>query len=156
MATDDKYDRQLRLWGGHGQRLLANSAVLLINATSAATETLKNLILPAVGRFTIADEHKVTERDCGNNFFVTRESIGQRYRAEVTCELLKELNPDVEGDCIIDAAANVIANVKFLQKYQLIIASDLDNVRKPMTRINQKHRMPSWRWGTSAKTMTSD
>ena len=77
MATDDKYDRQLRLWGGHGQRLLGNSAVLLLNATGAGTETLKNLILPAVGRFTIVDHVNVTERDCGNNFFVTKDSIGK-------------------------------------------------------------------------------
>lgn len=82
MATDDKYDRQIRLWGGHGQKLLGTSNVLLLNATGAATETLKNLILPAVGRFTIVDGHVVTERDCSSNFFVTHESIG-KFRAEV-------------------------------------------------------------------------
>ena len=77
MATDDKYDRQIRLWGGHGQRLLANSKVLLLGAGPSGTETLKNLILPAVGKITIVDGENVTERDCGNNFFVTQESIGK-------------------------------------------------------------------------------
>jgi amyloid beta precursor protein binding protein 1 len=72
MATDDKYDRQIRLWGGHGQRFLSSSNVLLLGANPSGTETLKNLILPAVGRFTVIDGEKVTERDCGNNFFVTR------------------------------------------------------------------------------------
>jgi amyloid beta precursor protein binding protein 1 len=76
MATDDKYDRQIRLWGGHGQRQLSNSSVLLLNATGAGTEALKNLVLPAVGKFTIVDDAVVSERDCGNNFFVTYESIG--------------------------------------------------------------------------------
>lgn len=99
MATDDKYDRQLRLWGPHGQRLLANSHVCLLGATGAGTETLKNLILPAVGRFTIVDNQAVSERDCGNNFFVTVSSIGHN-RAKVTCELLNELNPDVHGDWV--------------------------------------------------------
>ncbi len=100
MATDDKYDRQIRLWGGHGQRMLSNSSVLLLNATGAGTETLKNLILPAVGHFTVVDHESVSERDCGNNFFVTVESIGQP-RAQVTAELLKELNPDVRGDFVV-------------------------------------------------------
>ena len=99
MATDDKYDRQLRLWGAHGQRLLSSSHVCLLSATGAGTETLKNLILPAVGRFTIVDSDVVSLRDCGNNFFVTMPSIGQN-RAQVTCELLNELNPDVQGDWI--------------------------------------------------------
>jgi amyloid beta precursor protein binding protein 1 len=94
MATDDKYDRQLRLWGAHGQRLLATSHVVLLGATGAGTETLKNLILPAVGRFTIVDDQLVTMRDCGNNFFVTVGQVGEN-RARVTCENLNELNPDV-------------------------------------------------------------
>ena len=29
-----KYDRQLRLWGNHGQSDLENSRILLINATA--------------------------------------------------------------------------------------------------------------------------
>lgn len=82
MATDDKYDRQIRLWGGHGQKILANSNVLLLGANPSGTETLKNLILPAVGRFTVVDGDLVTARDCGNNFFVTQDSIG-KPRAEV-------------------------------------------------------------------------
>ena len=82
MATDDKYDRQIRLWGRHGQKLLSSSSVLLLGATGSGTETLKNLILPAIGRFTVVDGELVSERDCGNNFFVTVDSIGQS-RAKV-------------------------------------------------------------------------
>ena len=74
---------------------------MLLNATGAGTETLKNRILPAVGHFTIVDSAMVSERDCGNNFFVTKATIG-KPRAQVTCELLLELNPDVQGDYIVD------------------------------------------------------
>ena len=55
MASNDKYDRQIRLWGSHGQKILSNSNVLLLGASSSGTETLKNLILPAIGRFTVVD-----------------------------------------------------------------------------------------------------
>lgn len=82
MATDDKYDRQIRLWGPHGQRILMSSHVLLLGANPSGTETLKNLVLPGIHKFTVVDSQIVTKRDLGNNFFVTPENVG-RSRAEV-------------------------------------------------------------------------
>lgn len=76
MATQDKYDRQLRLWGAHGQQLLSNSSVLLLGSGPSGTETLKNLVLPGIKKFTIVDGERVTDRDLGNNFFVLSDSIG--------------------------------------------------------------------------------
>ena len=43
---DKKYDRQLRLWGDHGQQALERSRICLINVTATGTETMKNLVLP--------------------------------------------------------------------------------------------------------------
>ena len=53
-AKDQKYDRQLRLWGANGQKALEEAHVCLINngAGAVGVETLKNLVLP--GKFTIA------------------------------------------------------------------------------------------------------
>ena len=65
MASDDKYDRQLRLWGNHGQKLLSQSRILLLGASGSGSETLKNLILPQIGHFLIVDAHPVTDRDLG-------------------------------------------------------------------------------------------
>ena len=82
MATSDKYDRQLRLWGSNGQKALMNSKILLINADSVGTETLKNLVLPGVGMFTILDDFTVDQDDLGCNFFVEPSCLG-KPRAEV-------------------------------------------------------------------------
>ena len=41
-----KYDRQLRLWGAHGQAALMGAHILLVGAGPAGTEALKNLVLP--------------------------------------------------------------------------------------------------------------
>ena len=65
MATSDKYDRQIRLWGAHGQRQLSNSRILLLGASASGSETLKNLILPGIGEYTIVDDALVLERDLG-------------------------------------------------------------------------------------------
>lgn len=70
-------------------------------------ETLKNLVLPGVGEFTILDSGIVEEADLGVNFFLEESSLG-KYRAEETCRLLKELNPDVKGNSITEVRCKVI------------------------------------------------
>lgn len=76
MASDNKYDRQLRLWGPHGQKKLSASRILMLGATATGSEVLKNLILPQIKRFTIVDDGKVSIQDCGQNFFLTDEEVG--------------------------------------------------------------------------------
>ncbi|GAB7362686.1 hypothetical protein MBLNU230_g2995t1 [Neophaeotheca triangularis] len=97
-AKQKKYDRQLRLWGATGQEALEQTHVLLINNGTGVTgvETLKNLVLPGIGNFTIADSSQVTEADLGVNFFLDDDSLG-KFRADETVRLLVELNPDVKG-----------------------------------------------------------
>ena len=97
-AKEKKYDRQLRLWAASGQQALEDANILLLNSGSGVVgvETLKNLILPGVGQFTIVDEAKVQESDLGVNFFLTEDSLG-RSRAQETCNYLRELNPEVRG-----------------------------------------------------------
>jgi hypothetical protein len=82
MASNDKYDRQLRLWGANGQKALMNAKILLINADSVGTETLKNLVLPGLGTFTILDDSLVTQNDLECNFFVDVNSLA-KPRAQV-------------------------------------------------------------------------
>lgn len=96
MDKTQKYDRQLRLWGAHGQEALESANVLLIGATSTGCETLKNLILPGIGSYTVVDDAKVSAGDAGNNFFIEKAHIGCS-RAQVVAGLLNELNSDVNG-----------------------------------------------------------
>ena len=63
-------------------------------------------MLPGIGKFTIHDTAKVTEKDLGVNFFLEEADIG-RPRAEVTCAHLKELNPDVEGSWVDDVSLSL-------------------------------------------------
>ena len=100
-AKEKKYDRQLRLWAAGGQQALEEASVLLLNSNSGVigVETLKNLILPGVGNFTIVDEERVTQNDLGINFFLTEESLGKSRAAEC-CTYLNELNPEVNGRAV--------------------------------------------------------
>lgn len=80
--------------------------LLLSSAGShvAGIETLKNLVLPGVGNFTIVDGEKVKEEDLGVNFFLDEGSLG-RSRAQETCNFLMELNPEVNGYAV-DGVSN--------------------------------------------------
>ncbi|KAI2662480.1 NEDD8-activating enzyme E1 regulatory subunit [Labeo rohita] len=120
-SKEQKYDRQLRLWGDHGQEALENAHVCLINATSTGTEILKNLVLPGIGAFTIVDGHKVSGEDVGNNFFLTSSSIGKN-RAQAATELLQELNSDVSGNFVEELLDN---DPEFFHRFSLVIGVQL-------------------------------
>ena len=112
-AKERKYDRQLRLWAAQGQEALEAAHILLINSGPGVVgvETLKNLILPGIGQFTILDPERVTEADLGVNFFLTEEGL-DKPRAESTCRLLNELNPDVKGHAISEVRQSM--SLRFL------------------------------------------
>ncbi len=111
MATNDKYDRQLRLWGAQGQRALGETKVVAVGTSAAGTETLKNLILPGIGAFCVmgfvsgdGEEDgntnvtgSIASHDSATNFFLPQQQKGFTTKAEGSCEYLKELNPDVSG-----------------------------------------------------------
>ncbi len=101
-AKEKKYDRQLRLWAASGQQALEEAKVLLLLSSGpgvVGVETLKNLILPGVGNYTIVDDAVVTEKDLGVNFFLEEHSLG-KSRAEESCKFLQELNPEVNGNAV--------------------------------------------------------
>ncbi|KAA0171183.1 hypothetical protein FNF28_00949 [Cafeteria roenbergensis] len=125
MASSDKYDRQTRLWGAHGQRALGEARICLLNAGPTGTESLKNLVLPGCGFVTVVDGEKVTEGDVGNNFFVSRADIGSP-RAEVTLSHLLEMNPDVSGEArCVDPSDLIGGEPGFFEGFSLVIASQL-------------------------------
>ncbi|PKY03379.1 putative ubiquitin-like activating enzyme [Aspergillus campestris IBT 28561] len=134
-SKERKYDRQLRLWAASGQQSLEESRVLLVNSdgpwgnqSSGVTgvvgvETLKNLVLPGVGGFTIVDPAVVTEPDLGLNFFLEENCLG-KSRAGETCRLLRELNPDVEGSSHAKPIAEIVKeDPDFISRHQLVLIS---------------------------------
>lgn len=84
------------LWGEDGQQRLELINLCVLNANALGTETLKNLVLPGIGQFTLVDDRTVTNADLGNNFFLTAASVGKNIAAE-TKTYLHELNSFVES-----------------------------------------------------------
>lgn len=126
-AKEKKYDRQLRLWAAAGQKALEESHVLLVvgnengsNSSVAGAETLKNLVLPGIAQFTIADSAVVTKADLGINFFLESSSL-KKSRAEETVKFLNELNPDTQGHAVTKPIAEWLAEWPQTSPYNLIL-----------------------------------
>ncbi len=66
ISKEQRYDRQLRLWGDRGQTVLESSHICVIRAGAIGSEILKNLVLPGLGGFTIVDDAVVAQADLGN------------------------------------------------------------------------------------------
>ena len=140
-----RYDRQLRLWGEHGQCGLESAHVLVSGVNTTTTEMAKNLILPGIGAITLQDDQKIEQSDLLSNFFYSADSkVGAKSifdyksyvsvlvpkkgqnRAVVACELLAELNPSVK--CAFEERSIEFLlqeEPDFFQKFSLIIASRL-------------------------------
>lgn len=124
-ANGKRYDRQVRLWGAHGQARLEASKICVIGAGPMCTEALKNLVLGGIASFTIIDHNKVTEDDLKNNFFFQPDQLGAA-RAESACKLLRELNDQVKGsfsDAVIDDLLQTAPD--FLEAYNLVIVEQV-------------------------------
>jgi len=110
----------MRLWGAHGQKLLETAHICVLGSGPTASETLKNLVLPNIGEFTIIDDAVVGESDLGNNFFVDEDSLG-KPRAEVVKTWLLEMNPEVRGNHIVKKTSELLNDLSFFDKFELVI-----------------------------------
>ncbi|KAG2428848.1 hypothetical protein HYH02_014260 [Chlamydomonas schloesseri] len=120
-----RYDRQLRIWGTHGQQRLESCCICLLNCGPTGSETLKNLVLGGIASFTIVDGGKVEARDLGNNFLVSASNLGEP-RAKVVTELLQELNESVSGSYVEEVPEVLIAdNPAFFNGFDLVIATQM-------------------------------
>lgn len=126
MASSDRYDRQIRLWGEGGQASLSRASVLVLGSGATATETLKNLVLPGIASFTIVDASPCASTHAGN-FFVPTPDASPSACAAATH--LAELNPRVAGSYIAADASDFLddeaAASLFVARYTLVVAAQL-------------------------------
>lgn len=120
-----QYDRQLRLWGDHGQAALENGHICLINATALGTEILKSIVLPGVGAVTIVDDNEVNDEDIGSNFFLECSSKGLNRGSEAL-RLILELNSAVQGHAVQEPPDQILQqNPDFFKSFSVVIVTSI-------------------------------
>ncbi|KAK7204028.1 hypothetical protein BZA70DRAFT_198576 [Myxozyma melibiosi] len=142
-ARDRKYDRQLRLWAANGQAALEEAHVVLLTASAAGAETLKNLVLPGTGSFTVVDDKLTTEEDVDVNFFLDESSIGHPRAAKVA-EFLQELNTDSVGrfESLTLSEFDKL-DPSYWEKYSLVVAHQIrPSVLLPISKVLWDKKIP--------------
>lgn len=128
-STDEaKYDRQLRLWGSAAQELLESAHVCVVGASALGAETLKNLVLPGVGRFTLIDiaaaEPAASMSDVASNFFVWAEDVAAgRARCDAVAARVLELNDRVmgAGRCVASVEQLLSSGAAYFRQFSLVV-----------------------------------
>ncbi|GAA6042459.1 hypothetical protein JCM8097_008468 [Rhodosporidiobolus ruineniae] len=120
-----RYDRQLRLWAKSGQAALESARLLVVGANGTATQTLKNLVLPGIGHFTLlSPTESVTPSDLGANFFLSPSSLGKPLAPEAVAHLL-ELNDTVSGTPLTAPVSSLTEEQ--VGSHTLVIAVDVED-----------------------------
>jgi len=129
MTNVERYDRQLRIWGEHGQKRLEEARVCLINASATGTESLKNLVLPGIGSFTVVDGAPCTDVDVVQNYFVSASAVRAGIsRAECVASMLRALNPAVQGSYRVETVEDLGLNQDlkhFVLAYSVVVATQM-------------------------------
>ncbi|KAM3173641.1 hypothetical protein ACTXT7_012129 [Hymenolepis weldensis] len=120
---EQRYDRQLRLWGDRGQEILGKSKICLLGSSAVGSELLKNLVLPGIGEFIIVDDALVNKEDLGN-------------KAQVVAECVSELNTDVRGNFLVENLETLLeSDPSFFMGFSAIIYT---SVREgPLIRLSR-------------------
>ncbi|KAK0417449.1 hypothetical protein QR680_013017 [Steinernema hermaphroditum] len=124
-GMSNRYDRQIRLWGDDGQSCIMKTSVCMLGSSGLACEVLKNLVLAGVKFIRIVDSALISKPDLGQNFFVEKKHLGEP-RAKVTLELLKELNPAVDGDYSLDSLESFNDDqLEQMSNFSIVIGANL-------------------------------
>jgi len=92
--SNERYDRQIRIWGTRGQEIIEKTSILLVGVGGTGSEILKNLVLLGFGEIHIIDLDKIELSNLNRQFFFYNDDIG-KYKAEVSAEKSQKLNPKV-------------------------------------------------------------
>ena len=81
------------------QQTLRDAHVMVVGCGALGNEVLKNLVLMGVGYLVVVDFDRVEASNLTRSILFRRSDVG-RPKTEVVCQRLKELNPELEVQCI--------------------------------------------------------
>ncbi|CAN8070647.1 unnamed protein product [Agarophyton chilense] len=124
-----KYDRQLRIWGDAGQTALRRASLCLVHASASGTETVKNLVLPAIGAVTIVDGAPLEPHLTAANFFLAKASDELSNRAHALVHSLHQLNHESATSFVPHRALTFIdsasAAYAFVLRFSVVVVADM-------------------------------
>jgi len=116
---EERYDRQIRLWGAEAQNNLRKSNILMIGVGGTGSEIVKNVVLSGVNSMTLVDDMKIGE--CEQSALDAQMIIyndiklnsSDQTLSEASIARCEELNPNVKTSALTDIPYTDIQAGKF-------------------------------------------
>jgi len=125
-VDEERYDRQIRLWGAEAQQNLRNADILIIGVSGTGSEIVKNVVLSGINSMTLCDPTKL----CFPNQphqpaqmlipHSTKASNADTTYAAASLPRCQELNPNVNS---IEIGAPPLDDIK-AGKYTVVCTCD--------------------------------
>jgi len=126
---EERYDRQIRLWGAEAQQNLRNADILMVGVSGAGSEIVKNVVLSGINSMTLYDSTKLSSKNQQHLDHLaaqmlipheTKISNSETTYAEASLPRCTELNPNVTSTSISAIPYEEISN----GKYTVVCACD--------------------------------
>lgn len=134
--SNDRYDRQVRLFGAEGQRLLASAHVVVLGAGGLATPLIQQLAYLGVLRYTVADSDVVGDTNLNRLVGATIHDV-DKPKVTVVDRLIHAIQPtarvsalaiDLPDDTIAAAVADATVVVGcFDRETPRLVATELSS-----------------------------
>lgn len=132
--SNDRYDRQIRLFGGDGQKRIADAHVVVLGAGGLASPLTQQLAYLGVMEFTVVDSDVVTGTSLNRLVGAGPDDVG-RHKVAVAEALIRAVQPDakvtalpvdVPDDAVTAAVADAAVVVGcFDRETPRVIATDI-------------------------------
>ena len=135
---DERYDRQIRLWGADAQKSISRSRALICGLSGVNAEVCKNLVLAGIS-VTIQDSACVTAADLGAQFFLSPEDIGKN-RAAAALSRVRELNAFVTVKSI-EASLGAVSDEDIAEHNVVVAAAGMPVEQARLNKTCRQNRI---------------
>ncbi len=120
----ERYGRQIMLFGEESQKRLKKARVIIVGVGGLGSVSSLYLAAAGVGKLILVDKERIELSNLNRQILYTTKDVG-KYKVEVAARRLKELNPEIEVEGVVDEITE--DNVKdYVSKVDLVV-DGLDN-----------------------------
>ena len=150
--TEPRFDRQARLFGDHGQRILRSLHVAVIGAGGGGSILVEQLAHLGVGEISIVDYDHIEEHNLSRIVGATRQdAYRQRLKADVAARHAARIDPRIvthaiDGDLAESWVAERLTSCDFL-----FLATDTTTSRLVFNAMVHRYLMPGIQIGAKVE-----
>jgi molybdopterin/thiamine biosynthesis adenylyltransferase len=136
------YDRQVRVIGAAGQRLIARAKVGLVGLGGTGSIVAQELAYLGVGDFVLID-HDLAETSNRNRVVGTEPDDIGRPKVEIAARLIQKANPSAKVECVDGSVMDGLCQQRLGHRDFIFICTDNHSSRLEVCRFCYRHLIPA-------------